>query len=260
MVPVFYPYMVLDPDMPIDWIVEAAHEADASVYGMLQPYSRDESTGTSDTVLPVRAHATPEMVRAASASYWDRGVDGLYTWFMKWPLGDTERATLTEMGDRDQVKEANKRYVLRRRSRQAAELGYDASLPLEIPSASPDVRHPIPFYIADDVQGAADRVRQVLLRINISNAVTADRLTVFLNGESLAEETCLRDFGRRDAPRDLLLEFRLRRVRPHRGRNLLEVSLDSRPPGFEGGVVIQEVEVAVEYGPYPAALNSSQVE
>ena len=67
-VPVFYPYMVLDPDMPIDWIVEAAHEADASVYGMLQPYSRDEPTGTSDTVLPVRAYATPEMVRAASAS------------------------------------------------------------------------------------------------------------------------------------------------------------------------------------------------
>jgi hypothetical protein len=255
-----YAYMVLDPDMPIDWIVEAAHEADASVYGLLQPYSRDEATRTQDTVLPVRAYATPEMMRAASASYWDRGVDGLYTWFMKWPLGDTERRTLTEIGDPDMVKEANKQYVVRRRSQLAAELGYDASLPLRVPAAAPGVRYPIPFYMADDVQGAAARVRRVVLRINISNAVTADRLTVLLNGESLSGETCLRDFGRRDGPRDVLLEFHLSSVRPRRGRNLLEISLDSRPPGLEGGVTIEEVEVAIEYGPYPATLDTAPTE
>ena len=54
-VPLFYPVMVLDPDMPIDWIVQAAHEADVSVYGMLQPYVRDEYTGS-----PQRWYADPK--------------------------------------------------------------------------------------------------------------------------------------------------------------------------------------------------------
>ena len=40
----------LDPDMPIDWLIEAAHAADISVYGMLQPYVRDENSGSPDQV------------------------------------------------------------------------------------------------------------------------------------------------------------------------------------------------------------------
>ena len=56
------------------------------MYPMLQPYSRDEQTGS-----PQRIFYTPEMMRAVAANYWTRGADGLYTWFLKWPLGDTER-------------------------------------------------------------------------------------------------------------------------------------------------------------------------
>ena len=33
---------------------------------------------------------------AASANYWDRGVDGLYAWFMRWPLGDPQRRALAQ--------------------------------------------------------------------------------------------------------------------------------------------------------------------
>ena len=42
LVPMRYGYMILDGDMPIDWLVEAAHAADAAVYGSLQPYVSDE--------------------------------------------------------------------------------------------------------------------------------------------------------------------------------------------------------------------------
>ena len=93
-VPLLYVDMILDPDMPIDWLIEAAHDADVSVYPMLHPYVRNESTAA-----PERVYATPEMTRAAAANFWDRGVDGLYTWFMRWPLGDAQRRTLTELGD-----------------------------------------------------------------------------------------------------------------------------------------------------------------
>ena len=44
-VPMRYGYMILDGDMPIDWLVDVAHESGTSVYGVLQPYVRDEPSG-----------------------------------------------------------------------------------------------------------------------------------------------------------------------------------------------------------------------
>ena len=247
-VPLLYPTFLLDPDMPIDWLVEAAHESDVSVYGMLQPYVRDESRRFYTV-----EHASAENTRAAAANFWDRGVDGVYTWFMKWPLGDAERRTLTEIGDPQLVAEADKCYLLRRRDTLADLLGYVAAIPLAIPEADPGRRYTIPFYVADDVQADADRVRQVRLRINVGNLVTADRLTLLLNGESLAGETLRRSYGGTVAPYDAQwFELQLDSVRPQKGPNILELSLDSRPRGLEGGVVVEDVEVVVKYGPYPS--------
>ena len=252
-VPMLYAVFILDPDMPIDWLVEAAHDADVSVYGMLQPYVRDEGTGA-----PERVFTTPDQARAGAANYWARGVDGLYTWFMRWPLGDAQRRTLTELGDPELIKEGDKHYTLRKQTEPGAQMGYDASLPLEIPSADPGKRYPIPFYIADDIEGSKDRIRQVQLRINISNIMSHDQVTVLLNGESLAGETCLRDYGDPYGPYSAQwLEFHLKDVRPHKGQNLLEISLDKRPEDMGAGITVEEVDVYVEYGSYPSALNWS---
>ena len=252
--PYLYSYNNLDPDMPIDWLVQAAHDADVSVYGMLQPYVRDEATVPENRTYLRRIYPTPEIVRAAAANFWDRGVDGLCTWFMKWPLGAEQRGVLSELGDPDLGKEGNKRYVLRRRSQAAADLGYDAPLPFAIEAADPARRYSVPFHIADDIASASDRIRQVRLSINIANVVTQDRFTILLNGQSLAGETCLREFGRLDAARGQWLDFHLEQVRPAKGQNVLEISLDARPAGLEGGVTIEEVEVIVEYGPHPSGL------
>jgi len=178
-VPMFYLDFTLDPDMPFDWLVEAAHQKDISVYGMLAPYVANEQTGS-----PVPVHADPEHLRAAAANFRDRDVDGLYTWFMKWPLGDAERRALTELGDGDLITEANKHYILHRRSSQAAEMGYDAHLPLAIESADPGRRYSVPFSIADDIEQSGERIRRIQLRIRIDNLVTDDRLTIRLNGNS----------------------------------------------------------------------------
>ena len=250
-VPMLYADFTLDADMPIDWLIEAAHEADVPVYGMLQPYARSEASGA-----PARMYATAEMLRAAAANYWAGGVDGLYTWLMQWPLGDEQRQTLTELGDRDLVLERDKHYVVRRRSAQAADMGYDAALPIEVPSADPGKRYAIPFHVADDVKNAKDRIRQMKLLLSMNNLMSADRLTVLLNGKSLASQTCLRDFNDHVAPyRGQLLELYLKDVRPHKGKNVLEISLDERPAGMAGGVSIEHVELLVKYGSYPSALS-----
>ncbi len=257
--PMMYNYLQLDPDMPIDWLIDAARDSGASVCAMLQPFEDVGVTEGADVAYP-----PVETVRAAAANYWAKGADGLYAWFLNWPLGDKERSILGEIGDPDLLKEGAKRYVLPRRKQEAAELGYDQVLPLDIPRADPSKRYAIPFYIADDIEGSRERIRQVTLKVRISNVVSADRLTFLLHGRSIASERCTRDFGRypRSVPSPHIidqyhgqwLEFHLEEVLPRKGRNVLEVSLDSRPPKLGAGVAIDKLEISVEYGPYPSRL------
>ena len=103
---------------------ELVHARDIPVYGMLQHSIRDETTVHDDRYYPRRIYPSSEMVHAVAANFWNRGVDGLCTWFMKWPLRQQERSVLSEIGDPDLVKERDKRYVLIRRSEEAAVLGY----------------------------------------------------------------------------------------------------------------------------------------
>jgi hypothetical protein len=180
----------------------------------------------------------------------------MYAWFLHWPLGDAERNILTELGDPELAKESDKHYVLTRRGKTLEELDYETPLPVEIASSDTGTRHGIPFYIADDIQGAPDRIRQIRLRINIRDLVSEDRLSILLNGQSLSRETCLRDYGGAIAPYiGQWLEIHLENVRPRQGGNLLEISLDRRAEGLVSPLSVDEVEIIVEYGPYPSRLG-----
>jgi hypothetical protein len=248
--PLLYQAWVLDPNMPIDWLIEAAHEHDISVYGMLQPWQYEE-----DRVGRPIEHPTLESFRAASANYWARGVDGLYAWFLNWPFGEEERTSLSEMADPDLIAESDKRYVLRRKEIQSTLTGYEASIPLRISSDQLGAVHKIPFFIADDTSGKRERIRRVSLKINISELVTADRLTIKLNGQSLETESMTRSFASRIVPYSgQWLEIQLDKIRPVKGENSLEISLDERPPMLGGAIVIEDVEVIIKYGTYPSGL------
>jgi hypothetical protein len=247
LVPMRYGYMILDGDMPVDWMIEAAHEAGVSVYGTLQPYVRDESTGAEQCIWPDLAQ-----LRAASASLLDRGCDGLYAWFMRWPLGDQERSSLSELGDRDLMQEKDKHYVLAR-SAQDMENQYPVALPIEI-NADDREKHAIVFYCADDAQEG--RVSQVLLKIKIVDLVSEDRLEVALNGKSLVSEVCRREYGWIVAPyQSMWLVFDLQKVRPRQGKNLLEISLVGRPEDLVSPLKVAEAEVLVKYHPLPSGLE-----
>ena len=95
----------------------------------------------------------------------------------------------------------------------------------------------------------------------MTNGVSADEFTILLNGQSLSNEICTRvrktghDTFPHSAPRNYWLDFDLSTVRPRKGQNVLEISLDSRPPGLVGSVTVEEVEILVEYSSYPSGLN-----
>ena len=251
-VPMVYGVNIVDSNMPIDWLVELGNDADASVYPFVGAYYLWD-----DRRFQLRKGATPAMMLAAAANYWQRGADGMYTWGMPWPLGDRERRILTELGDPDLAKEGDKHYVVNRSAELSKAVGYKTPpLPLEIPYDDTGTRHQVPFYISDDIQGEAGRIRQIRLRINISQLVSADHITLLLNGRSLAGETCLRSSSEPIAPFwGQWLELQLRDVRPQKGQNLLEVSLDRRAEGLMSPLVVEDVEIIVEYGPYPSRLE-----
>ncbi|MCY4530682.1 MAG: hypothetical protein OXD46_16850 [Chloroflexi bacterium] len=255
-VPVAYIYTVLDPNMPFDWVVGPAHESGASVYGFLQHHLQDEVVGANGRLFPNLEH-----FRAAAANYWEKGVDGLYTWMMDWPLGDAERNILTMIGSPELVRGKDKLYAVSRSYDGAERFDYRHHLPYDLCPPLPTAAHTIPFTIADDIAAEDSRVGETKLRIYLSNVVAGDRFKVALNGRSLADETMRRVWKKnRDAyphtnQRNHWLEFDLVDIVPHKGENLLEVSLESRPEGLTGNVTIAEVEVEVRHNPYPAGLE-----
>lgn len=251
-IPMQYLYMILDPNMPIDWLTEAAHAADVSVYGMLQPYIADVITGA-----PERVYPSPAQMRAAVANNWARGVDGLYAWFMRWPLGDQERSSLTEWGDKDRIKTGDKHYVLASNlEAKEDDTHYQTSLPVEIATSDTGTKHAIPFYIADETQNNSDRIRQIRLRINIVDLVSADQIDILLNGASLKDENCLRSYGSNIAPYvSQWLEFQLKDIWPEQGDNLLEIVLEKRVEGLLGPLKVVQVEVLVSYTSLPSGLR-----
>jgi len=238
----------LDCNPPIEWLVEAAHDADTSVYGFLHPYYHAEGARRFYGV----DNATPPMVRAAAANNFAKGVDGLCAWFMKWPHGDDERGVLTQIGDPDVLEESDKHYFLRWRDDTMATIGWDGQVPRPLAVGEEAT---FSFDIADDIEGNAKRIRQVLPRVKLDNSARADEVTYTLNGESLAGEQVVSRHGERRAPyQSLWYEFRLETVRPRKGNNELTIRLDSRPEGLTGKITVEDVEVLVEYTPYPSGL------
>ena len=238
-IPMSYSCFVLDAQMPIDWIVKAAHDNDISIYGMLQPYFHDGRRRNTNV-----EHASPEKMRAAASNFWQADVDGLCTWFMDWPLEDEQRRILTDIGDPDLSLEGNKHYFLRQRAENPDSFVYGAELPVAI-KADPKETHEISFTISDDAEN--ERIGRMLLKINVADLVPPDRFEVSLNGVSIEPEPCRRIPRWHDAFTGVWMEFELNKVRPHRGPNSLQIALRERPEGFEGEISIDDVEIIVEY-------------
>ena len=252
--PMVYSHNVVDSNMPIQWLIEAAAGTRTSVYPMIAPYYAREARQYH-----TREWATPAMMRAAAANYWDMGVDGMYTYFLKWPIDDAGRTILTEMGDPELVKGKAKHYLIGQRSDVTDTLGYSLPLPIEIAPADAGTAHEIEMVIADDIEGSENRIREVRLKMLIVDLLADDRLTIRLNGESLENEPCRRGYGSPiNAYWGQWIEFVLEGVRPRKGSNVLSITLEARAEGMTSSLVVEDVELIVDRHPYPSRLNAMQ--
>lgn len=251
--PMVYAHNVVNAHMPIEWLIEAAGDNDVSVYPMIVPYYADDSRP-----LQIREWATPEMMRAAAANYWAMGADGLYTYFLKWPIDDAGRTILTELGDSASVRHKTKHYLVNRKDEYTEQVGFSLPLPISIEPEESGKRHDIPFMISDDPTADVGRIREISLKIRIMDLLADDRLTISLNGESLEHESLRREFGREIDPYcGQWLTFLLEGVRPAKGGNTLSITVDQRAEGMICPLVVEDIELIIEYHPYAARLNGS---
>ena len=263
-VPMFYLDFVLDCNLPIQWLTTTSH--DCSVYPMLQPYYDSEEVGRR--LLPTTHHCTLPQFRAAAANLWAAGADGLYTWFLQWPLQPQDRAILTELSDPELLIEKDKHYFIRRRQNLLpppegvldgnVPFDYESFLPIEVSHG--DASHfEIPFNIADDCSNP--QVDGVLLRLAVVNLVTADVVELLLNGKSLSiERSTRRQLGQHVPYEGQWVEVELHEVRPQQGENTLSFCLSGRPAGLECGVVLEYLEILVSYTLFPqVSLGQSRL-
>ena len=126
-------------------------------------------------------------------------------------------------------------------------------MPHVIPHTAVGVPNTIPFYVSDDLHSDGATVQRLSLRVKINNLVRDDRLEYSLNGQSLADEERTLIFGEQVDPyQSMWVTFNLHQVMPKKGRNELGATLLGRAEGLQGKLVIEDVEMTVEYGPYPA--------
>ena len=100
-------------------------------------------------------------------------------------------------------------------------------------------------------------IKQIRLEVSLQDLVGPDQLTLTLNGQSIADESCHRGYLPQRPYVGQRLNFILEKVRPKKGRNVLEISLDKRPPRVDFAVTISDVKLVIEYGPYQLNRSSS---
>ena len=224
-VPNVYSHMPIDPDFPFTWATELAKSSGCEVYPAL-----GSTLGANR-----EQYATTEHYRAAAAAYWSRGADALYLPWYPWPIGSEQRQILTEISDPDILSEKAKRYYMAPRHTQGVRFGYDALLPACLEAGPVTLR----LYVAEDCQRA-----NAILTLKLGESTSHDLMRVQFNGRELPQaDATYTAFGYEYST----MEFRLDPGALAHGENEISIALLSRPSNLASAVVIEGVEIAVDY-------------
>lgn len=242
--PTIYEDHQVDANLPFEWLVDLADGTGCHVYPTLQRAVRGLDIA-DDRMDPnsLELHASIEQLRAGAVSFWDRGADGIYMLFLKWPHGPEQRTIFTEAHDPDLLRSKSKSYVVRRHADLSAQFGYESQLKatLEEGGGAQTVR----LYIADDPQDTA-----ATLRLRLIWSTTLDALTLHVNGKSLSLDSARRT--QLDAYLAAWLELGVPSDTLVHGWNEISLSLDARPTGLGAPVVWEGCEIVIEH-PNPQA-------
>ena len=157
---------------PLEGWVALAHQHGVPVYGSLERQNRNN----------VPRYGSPETMRAAIATLWHKGADGLY--FFNYYLAD-EMPLLDEFADRAQLARLPKEYFLESGGEADLTKG-GGPLPLTIePASSPSVQ----LVIDDDPSTA----REANLEIVFKADDKFEPPSITLNGHFLAAPNVTRD-------------------------------------------------------------------
>ena len=231
-VPNVYEDRQIDSDFPFEWLLKLSQSNRCEVYPALQ--CRVESHKEQP--------ATAAHFCAGAAAYWSKGADALY---LPWPIETDQRHLLSIIGDPELLEELPKHYVVRRKSEVAERHMYDSPLSLTLTTGLDSPGQIVPLYLAD-----ASDVARVTLRLQLSETTTHDAMTVSLNGQALAADTCWRTtIGFAKA----WLDFPVPRGAIRRGQNEVGVAVHRRPENLDAQVVLESVELKVEYPQHEAS-------
>ena len=257
-VPMMYHYMQLDPDMPVRWLVDLVKDVDIAVYPVLQPYIKDKTLDRDlhgEHELDAMIYAEKEHFRAAANNLKMQGVDGFYSWFLKWPLGDDQKTILNELKFVEKLTYADKIYCLAKRVKEPADLGYETSIPVEIPNSA-DVAE-ITFKFSDSNENLNGNKFAIELFLRIKGIVNDDRLNVCINkvpiNDSLSKRYRSEYIRRPPSPHILepysgqVLEFGLNENILVVGENKLSISIEERPYRLNSPIILDDVNIKIKY-------------
>ena len=243
-IPTIYQDQQIDADLPFEWLVNLTKGLETKVYPSLHNQRKIQtSIGTNSEV-----RASIDHYRAAAASYWSKGADGIYLPWFTWPHGAEELNILNSIGDYSLISGSSKHYVVKKKDELSESYKYCSQIPAEINVGENAQITDVDFYIADKL----DVGHRSTLRLLISDTTIHDGLKVSLNGKDLDVKNAWRttvgfthvslEFS------DLMGVFK-------EGINRLGIVINSRPTNLVGANLprLENVEVLVKY---PEPLGS----
>ena len=137
----------------------------------------------------------------------------------------------------------------------ASNLGYTSALPMELKYDDLGQSKEMEFYLSDEFESSTEILNKITLELQFRDMVSADELLIKLNGKSLHDQPCTREYANVTSPyQGQWLKFNLMNLKPVKGKNTLELTLISRPDELEGDILLEDVELTVKYGSYPSHL------
>ena len=234
----------MDVNFPFEWLVHLAGGTDCKVYPALQDKVFSlRTSGIRQQDRRVHEHsATVEHFRAGAANYWAKGAEAIYLSWFDWPVGAEERQILSEISDPGLLHEKPKQYWMTVRDVDGEYEGYVSQLPMTLETGVKAPEQVASLYLIDDSPRARSR-----LRLKLTGSVAADVMSVTMNGTELGWATC--NVTRHGGGGDIYawLEFPLDNDLLKPGRNEIGVAVLSRPENLIAKVVMENVELLVDY-------------
>ena len=239
--------------LPLGEYLEATKDRDVQLIAHIG-VSATSRPRSARVIWGERDYHSDEMYRAMAADYWRAGVDGIYLWNNHLiEFGQDagfDHRPWKEIADPKLIERKDKHYLVDHpMSWQGVANDLDAPpipegpLPAELKEAGASAR--IPIDVADDLTSTSrdGDLKEVTLRLMITNLTSLDTLEFDLNGEPL-DPTSART---RLLYNDCWLDFEPSPSILRQGWNQLEVRVKARNPHISAALSLESVEVIVRY-------------